>query len=224
MIQRGKNAMKKFLLLLCTIACTQTDQILASQGKNKPSICLSILSNIAYFVSSFVGRNDYLYLAHKNQSWYLKNKIGFSKDNDFDSYYPRYRVWINGRALTPHYTPLHEAICRGNLDSVRELLAAGADKSKKVDLEPSSQAIAKESKNLQIFQERVNLAQENFIPKLRVIITRLNIGLNATELAQKMRETKQDEDPDKKDERVLIHALLNDEIPDYFKQLINRTC
>lgn len=141
-------------------------------------------SKILYSLGTRFGRSDYLYLVNSNSVWFLKKKIELNKSiEDVDKYYLRLEFKVNGVAIPIYYTPLHEAIRRGNLESVKVLLAAGADLNKSIkqcDIEPEDMAV----EDIRYVLCIESLAPTDFNDKYQEIIEKQRVGLSAIELAE----------------------------------------
>ncbi len=162
--------------------------------------CCNDLSAIAYTVGSYICpkltiRTDYLYLAHADCAWWLKHKLA-AKENlsDFDRYYPRYKKQINDTVMASYHTPLQEAVDQGNLECVKILLAAGADKMKKIryasnvaESDIKLEEIAAESDNLRVVGCVLlsRCGQVEADEKIQAFQRAHHIGLSALQLAEK---------------------------------------
>ena len=86
-----------------------------------------------YYLTKNLGRNDYLYLAQANSTWFLEKKIE-SKEylDDLDKYYLKLGRFIEGNDVSLFHTPLQEAVKKGSLETVKLLCLAGANAHKKI--------------------------------------------------------------------------------------------
>lgn len=162
------------------------------------------LGNIFYGIAKYTGRNDFLYLAHANCTWFLQKKIESSEHTEsLDRYYLRFGQYFNVTDVSLHHTPLHEAVKMGNLEVVKLLCAFGSDKQKKIksaqELVPDDFAI--ESYPVTVYRSWPIEKEEEEIAKFK---KKLYVGCNSIELACCMLEKSED----KHNERKAIKAFL----------------
>lgn len=124
--------MQRFILGLA-LSVIFTTQLTAMEEKEGRSSCCGALQKAAYKISSQIGRNDFYYYAYKNYVWHLQHKIACKENiKNVDQYYGYKTYKGRENVLTVYRTPLHEAVRWGQLECVKLLCKAGADKNKKI--------------------------------------------------------------------------------------------
>lgn len=193
--------MKKIILTLALSILTAASLFAMNEEDQAPECC-SNLTTIAYktiapICSLLTIRTDYLYLAHADCTWWLKKKLALQENfNDFDRYYARSQKQINQTVIRSFRTPLHEAIVQGNIGCISLLLAAGADKKKKIQYASNPknehnihhEQIAGESYNLPIvcLTHLGDTAPAEVDKEIAEFRSNTYIGLSAVDLAQKL--------------------------------------
>lgn len=201
--------MKKLIILLTSILATT--QIFAMHEVRRSSQCCG-LDNVVYTIGSWFGRNDYLYLAHANSIWFLKKKIALKEDlADLDRYYPRCETIINRTSVGIYCTPLHEAIERGNIECVKLLCAAGADKSKKIKIssELKNEEVAAESEFQRIVVVAYDVEPEQLENELKKVMSEDSVDLSAIDFAEKLIKNKRDDFISIKQRKAIYNLLKN---------------
>lgn len=159
------------------------------------------LGSIIYSVAKHIGRNDFLYLAHANSTWFLRRKLQLKEYfQDRDKYYIRVGRVVGGTEVSLYHTPLHEAIKEGNVETVALLCSVGADVHKKIKSaqEVSSEEAATEPHGAVYLSTR-NEDTNKDNAEIQKFNARYHVGLSALELATLMR-TKSEDKPSEREE------------------------
>jgi hypothetical protein len=162
------------------------------------------LGSMVYNVTKHIGRNDFLYLAYTDSTWYLRMKLESREYfENLDKYYVRSGRLVNETNLSVFHTPLHEAVKEGNIEAVKLLCAAGADVHKKIKnaLEIKPEEVTREPHGAVYFAKSGNYSIDDEIQDIKKFF---HVGLSALELAEVMRKKSEN----KPSEREEIERLL----------------